>query len=1192
MSSSGSRGGPSGRYKNDFKPKRKMFYPKRANGSGGGLPGSSSLSHSRTDDIPNSSGSTNNNNSNNNSNRSRYLTSPSGPGKNYWNKSYGTYYPSYSNYNRYSNRPPMESRTSSSNYSSSYSSPNYSRPASNDINSNASGSGFNSAPNSGGNPSISDSKKSFGRSFNNRSSLSNSIPKNRKSNSLMNSGGKKSDTYYPSSKGYGFKSHIDHYSSDSNYNRKSDDDGSNSRRNTASPDESYDHNSRFDDYRKYNDNDNYNYNYNYNYNDETSHSNRDQDHDIDHDNKPNDPDHGSNDRNKFNFNDVNDHNINESDHDEFNPSFDKDQSQNDQRKSLSEGPNEDIDEEGEEGEGEEDTNADADADADANVAADAEADAEMPEDADAMETDTVEQKPISDMDLDSTAIKNENELKSESRAEQVEDSFTTPKSLIPEDMTLSAVKNEGEKVDPEQSEDIDGCVFPLPKMDGLLEQLKDEFQQNKDSLKYSISSPVKEFSQYPFYKRNLIIHELRKLKLFDFLSNNKKIIDDKNLESWKQYKKALKVWELERVYMDDQLRLLNSINDEKKRELELIDVRIKNDVPTDNTPSTPVTTQTPSQPQQESSEQLPSASGRRSRRHGDLITSEAEFEEILKNLSKQDEVDPMAKALRGAAPVPDLISDPFEKKMLEYLDCNNIVTDKRQWASRVRSQFFDNFSAEEHSLFCEAFVKYPKKFGYISRYMGGLRSSEECVIHYYLTKKGVNYKNLIFHYKKKLNKKLNMSRKGKQVKGKDGSVPSTPVEITNEVENEDDMPLDKETTLIPIPVAPNSAGANDSFSEELYTETGRRKRAAAPSFDGTEKKDQSSSQSASSGIKKKVKKPRKDENQGPLSPNDTNVPVSVPIPVPNTQEYNEALEAEGEGNDNEKDRRKTISSYWSIIETNAFPGLLQDHGTKWTTIADKLTTKTATMVRNYFQRNAEKHDWFRIAEEADKRLEEKFAAVLAKPEQNENEYNSVGIQSSINRNSHESIGAEAPPLPSHQPPIGGFDIQKQYPQQIQGVSHVHHHISPPFHHLQPLPRSPLTSLASASAPPPPLQHYHSMQPLHAQTHVPSQQAPQKAPQKAPQYPQLQQSPHIESRKPSIGSLLSTKNPDSEQNTQKAGSIMSLLNAESSPAKSEASKFESVKPSSPRNNINSLLNSPSSPVKQEPNQNSHPSISPS
>lgn len=1189
MSSSGSRGGPSGRYKNDFKPKRKMFYPKRANGSGGGLPGSSSLSHSRTDDIPNSgggggsgSGSGNNNGNNNtntNTNRSRYLTSSSGPGKNYWNKSYGTYYPSYSNYNRYSNRPPMESRTSSSNYSSSYSSPNYSRPVSNDINSNVPGSGFNSAPNSAGNPSISDSKKSFGRSFNNRSSLSNSIPKSRKSNSLMNSGGKKSDTYYPSSKGYGFKSHIDHYSSDSNYNRKSDDDGSYSRRNTASPDESYEYNSRFDDYRKYNDNDNYSYNYNYN--DETSHSNnRDRDrghvhvHDTEHDKKPNDPDY--NDQNKFNFNDVNDHNINESDHDEFNPSFDKDQSQNDQRKSLSEGRNEDVDEE-------EDEEDEANANAESNV------------DTDAMETDIVEQKPISAVDLDSTAIKNEDELKSESRAEEVEDSFTNPKSPISEDMALSAVANDDVKVDSNQDKEMDGCVFPLPKMDGLLEQLKDEFQQNKDSLKYSISSPVKEFSQYPFYKRNLIIHELRKLKLFDFLANNKKIIDDKNLESWKQYKKGLKVWELERVYMDDQLKLLNSINDEKKRELELIDVRIKNDVPTDNTPSTPVSNQTPSQPQQESSEQLPSASSRRSRRHGDLITSEAEFEEILKNLSKQDEVDPMAKALKGAAPVPDLISDPYEQKMLEYLDCNNIVTDKKQWASRVRSQFFDNFSPEEHSLFCEAFVKYPKKFGYISRYMGGLRSSEECVIHYYLTKKGVNYKNLIFHYKKKLNKKLNMTRKGKQIKGKDGSVPSTPVETTNEVENEDDMQLDKETTPIPIPVAPpNSAGANDSFSEELYTETGRRKRAAAPSFDGTEKKDQSSSQSVSSGVKKKVKKPRKDENQGPLSPNDTNIPVSVPIsapataPVPNPQEYNEALEPEVEGNDSEKDRRKTISSYWSIIEANAFPGLLQEHGTKWTTIADKLTTKTATMVRNYFQRNAEKHDWLRIAEEADKRLEEKFAAVLAKPEQNENEYNSVGIQSSINRNSHESIGAEAPPVSAHQPPIGGFDIQKQYPQPIHGVSHVHHQISPPFHHLQPLPRSPLTSLASA--PPPPLQHYHSIQPLPAQAHVHSQQIPsQQIPQ---QYPQLQQSPHIESRKPSIGSLLSTKNPDSEQNNQKAGSIMSLLNAESSPAKSEVTKFESVKPSSPRNNINSLLNSPSSPVKQEPNQNSHPSISPS
>jgi hypothetical protein len=42
------------------------------------------------------------------------------------------------------------------------------------------------------------------------------------------------------------------------------------------------------------------------------------------------------------------------------------------------------------------------------------------------------------------------------------------------------------------------------------------------------------------------------------------------------------------------------------------------------------------------------------------------------------------------------------------------------------------------------------------------------------------------------------------------------------------------------------------------------------------------------------------------------------------------------------------------------------------------------MVRNYYQRNAEKNEWIKVAEEADERLEAKFAAVInTKPDEEE-----------------------------------------------------------------------------------------------------------------------------------------------------------------------------------------------------------------
>jgi hypothetical protein len=118
--------------------------------------------------------------------------------------------------------------------------------------------------------------------------------------------------------------------------------------------------------------------------------------------------------------------------------------------------------------------------------------------------------------------------------------------------------------------------------------------------------------------------------------------------------------------------------------------------------------------------------------------------------------------------------------------------------------------------------------------------------------------------------------------------------------------------------------------------------------------------------------------------------------VSESDEMNQAVMSDNADSDS-KEKRKTISSYWSITEANLFPELLYKYGTKWTTIADELATKSATMVRNYFQRNADKNDWNRIAAEADNRLKAKFAAVL-KTDDTEGEAPSPptsGLQSNI-----------------------------------------------------------------------------------------------------------------------------------------------------------------------------------------------------
>ncbi|CCD23081.1 SANT/Myb-like DNA-binding domain-containing protein NDAI_0B00470 [Naumovozyma dairenensis CBS 421] len=107
------------------------------------------------------------------------------------------------------------------------------------------------------------------------------------------------------------------------------------------------------------------------------------------------------------------------------------------------------------------------------------------------------------------------------------------------------------------------------------------------------------------------------------------------------------------------------------------------------------------------------------------------------------QIDPDYRHHQLAVTVPDIIKDPIKKLSTKYNDVTNLVTDKNDWASRIYTDGQIDFSKREHDLFVKAYLIYPKKFGKISKYMGGLRSCEECVLHYYRTKHQVNYKKLI-----------------------------------------------------------------------------------------------------------------------------------------------------------------------------------------------------------------------------------------------------------------------------------------------------------------------------------------------------------------------------------------------------------------------------------------------------------------
>lgn len=616
----------------------------------------------------------------------------------------------------------------------------------------------------------------------------------------------------------------------------------------------------------------------------------------------------------------------------------------------------------------------------------------------------------------------------------------------------------------------EGCNFPMTYMDSEFAKLQLEFASKTKC------QDVKQldFKKLPFYSENIdsyLHHKFDDVKAS--IETRNWSLQKKKLQLWNERERGRKEWMRKSAKMENQLKVLHPADDEMKRELSAIDVRSKpgehaTEANGQNTPHGPEYNANNINSHASTNfglQSSPTGTGRRNRRHGDLVTTEAEFQEVLRSLEKEQDEDPVAKAQRVAATVPDFILDPIQRNDVKFYDSNNIVRDKVKWSQRVHTDFRDTFSYEEHELFCEGFCITPKRFGAISRYVGGLRTPEECVLHYYLTKKAVNYKLMVNQFKKKNSKKSSSSRR-KSAKPKSSLSGDTLTPITDNVAGDD-----VETIAAKVAAEVTSVAAKPAF-DELYTDTGRRKRAAAPVFkEGND----------SDPVRKKSKKKKEDDGdikssapRTDLAPvvadltvstaqslddsvevasvdatvttatgemigvaaNPTEADADSPAPVtalaepfpsdsaPSEPASSKTLQATADavaagiagllpGNSSlagstaqpvandgpsvsslastdmldpepyaaledhtDGDRKRTITSYWSITEANLFPELLSEHGTKWTTIADKLSTKTATMVRNYFQRNCEKQGWLELVRVADARLEAKYAAVL------------------------------------------------------------------------------------------------------------------------------------------------------------------------------------------------------------------------
>lgn len=302
---------------------------------------------------------------------------------------------------------------------------------------------------------------------------------------------------------------------------------------------------------------------------------------------------------------------------------------------------------------------------------------------------------------------------------------------------------------------------------------------------YRAGSPMKP-SDYDFFHANIRQHEgIREIVVAQICAQKQATLE-KEVDLKRKFREFYEPWH-ERC-----LELEKESNRRKKGTSEPADV---------NGTSPAVTAST-------TSEAAPVVGRRTARAGGDVVRSEAELEQVIKNLTEQDE----RGAESGSRPlglkeaiVPAMILDPSDRLIFE--DTNRLLlTD-----DEIKNEFLydipeDDWTEAEQKQFCDRYMQYPKQWGRIAQGIHG-RDFKACILHYYMTKKAQGYKEL-------------QKGGGKRGRGKRRKAASTQ--------------KPRQSSALIADLGRRGGEDEDADSEDVMpaamTESGRPKRAAAPVF--------------------------------------------------------------------------------------------------------------------------------------------------------------------------------------------------------------------------------------------------------------------------------------------------------------------------------------------------------------------------
>ncbi|CDH12439.1 uncharacterized protein ZBAI_04225 [Zygosaccharomyces bailii ISA1307] len=520
---------------------------------------------------------------------------------------------------------------------------------------------------------------------------------------------------------------------------------------------------------------------------------------------------------------------------------------------------------------------------------------------------------------------------------------------------------------------MEDCIFPMNRAQTRLWELKSQPRRQVTAQQsHLLKNPIKSLQTYPFFRQNIVIHKqalkpllcrcISKLRRYEYL---------RKLRLKQALCKVEPQWQENCAKMDAMSHELRKEEICRKEEAELeLKERERRE--------------------KELQERQARLSGSSRRRNRADFVDDAEMENVLL------QIDPVYKHLQCAAEIPPMIRDPLKKNAIKFKDVNNLVTDKNSWARRIIKDGEDSFTQHEHELFVEAYLSYPKKFLKISNYMGGLRSPEECVLHYYRTKSSAAYKKLLNDKNKKRQKSNSAKRSKKRERASDTDNEHS-LTLSEHVDHDGKRRESSGTMVdagrskvvkhmeqVEIKLIEDQNRSQQTDGGVFKADDAATQERPVVSKDGTvPKKEENTYEtlgtpngrrnsindiSASADATKGTTEANSAAASSPSQNGNSSVVKAFTSSADQREVFGESYESsndEGQQRKRHKHPGEHKSSYWSVKEATFFPELLKQYGSQWSLISEKLGTKSTTMVRNYYQRNAAQFGWKPLVEEAD-----------------------------------------------------------------------------------------------------------------------------------------------------------------------------------------------------------------------------------